>query len=123
MCLILPHDGATVSSSGRGEAVLCQHRAFRALGNSDGMASVRMGSAGSFRMPKGIFGSIYGLVCSKPFDDDTDKWASLRGANAGPENTDPNRLCPASCDALSPEAGVSKVAIDIRCDIPKRPLS
>jgi hypothetical protein len=32
-------------------------------------------------------------------------------------------FCPATCDALTPEAGISKIAIDIPCNIPKRPPS
>jgi hypothetical protein len=32
-------------------------------------------------------------------------------------------FCPATCDALSPEAGLSKIAIDIPCNIPRRPPS
>jgi hypothetical protein len=32
-------------------------------------------------------------------------------------------FCPATCDALTPEAGLSKIAIDIPCNIPKRPPS
>jgi hypothetical protein len=32
-------------------------------------------------------------------------------------------FCPATCDALSPEAGISKIAIDIPCNIPRRPPS
>jgi hypothetical protein len=40
-----------------------------------------------------------------------------------PKNPTQLVFCPATCDALSPEAGLSKIAIDIPCNIPRRPPS
>jgi hypothetical protein len=38
-----------------------------------------------------------------------------------PKNPTQLVFCPATCDALSPEAGLSKIAVDIPCNIPRRP--
>lgn len=40
-----------------------------------------------------------------------------------PKNPTQLVFCPATCDALSPEAGRSRIAIDIPCNIPRRPPS